>query len=143
MSAARRGNCMEGFAHCSSLSSRKYGRPSGPRQKICDQLWIPCSHSGASFRSRKVVWAKGCASRGQPSSSRLTWILDEMELDIWLPDQISGPPTWWRSAYALSLLLGKPRTVKRVDCDARREIRIHDGACKNNNRVGWDQESMG
>jgi len=52
LSDSRRGKCMEGFAHCSSLSSRKHGRPLGPRQRIWDQLWIPCSHSEASFRSR-------------------------------------------------------------------------------------------
>jgi len=89
---------MDGFAHFSSLSSMKYGRPSGPRHIIWDQVWIPCSHRGASFRSRSVAWGKGCTSRGRPSSSRWTRILDEMEVNMWLPDQISGPSTRWRSA---------------------------------------------
>ena len=96
---------MEGFAHCSSLFSMKYGRPSGPRQRIWDQIWIPCSYSRASFRSRSVAWGEGCNSSGQPSSSRWTGILDEMEADMWLPVQISGPPTWWRSAINRAAML--------------------------------------
>jgi hypothetical protein len=96
---------MEGLAHCSSLSSIKYGRPSGPRQRIWDHLWIPCSHSGASFRRRNVAKVKGCTSNGHPSSSRWIRIFDEMEVDIWLPDQISGPPTGWRSAVSRVAML--------------------------------------
>ena len=34
----REGGIMEGFAHCSSRSSMKYGWPYEPRQRIWDQL---------------------------------------------------------------------------------------------------------
>ncbi len=44
-------------------------------------------------------------SQGQPSSSRSIGILVAMEVDIWLPDQISGPPTGWRSAISKVAML--------------------------------------
>jgi len=53
----------------------------------------------------RVLWGKGCISRGQPSSSRWTGILDEMEADIWLPGQIFGPPTGCRSAISKVAML--------------------------------------
>ena len=89
---------MEGLAHWSSRSSRKYGWPSGPRHSIWDQLWIPYSHNGASFSSRRVACGKGCVSQGQPSSSRLIGILAAMEVDIWFPDHISVSPRRCKSA---------------------------------------------
>ena len=83
MSAYGSGNLIEGLAHRSSLSSIKYGRPSEPRHIILDQLWNPCSQRGASFRSRSVVWGKGCTYLqegnhprlgGPGSSTRWKWI---------------------------------------------------------------------
>ncbi len=116
MNTSGRGNYMEGLAHCNSLSSRKYGWPSGPRHIIWDHLWIPYSHSGASFPSRRVACDKDCVSQEQPSSSRSIGILVAMEVDIWLPDQISGPPTRWRSAISKGAML-------RATMDGQRGVR--------------------
>jgi hypothetical protein len=70
---------MVGFAHCNSLSSRKYGRPSGPRLRIYAQSWIECSHRGTKRWRILVVGGKGCISMGQMSSSTMKGILAVIE----------------------------------------------------------------
>ena len=45
-----------------------------------------------------VASGKGCVVNGQPSSSSGMGMSEEMDVEIWLPDQISRPPVGWRSA---------------------------------------------
>ncbi len=87
---------MTGLAHLSSLSSRKYGRPSRPRPKICAQSWIECSHRGTKRGRILVIGGKGCSAVGHPSSSVVMGSLEVMDVDIWLPSQIIVPPVGWR-----------------------------------------------
>ena len=39
-----------------------------------------------------------CDFKGQPSSSSWMGMSDDIDVEIWFPDQISGPPVGWRSA---------------------------------------------
>ena len=73
---------MLGLAHCSSLSSWKYGRPSGPRPRICAQSWIECSHRETRRWRILVVDGKGWSSVGHPLVSVVMGILDVMEVVI-------------------------------------------------------------
>ena len=45
-----------------------------------------------------IIGGKGCASSGQPSASVMVGILAVMEIEIWLPDQMSAVPTGCKSA---------------------------------------------
>ena len=45
-----------------------------------------------------VAGGKGCSSSGHPYSSVMIGILDVMEVEIWLPDQISAVPMGCKSA---------------------------------------------
>ncbi len=53
------GNRSEGFAHISSLSSRKKGRALGSRPRIWDHSRIPLSQSAVNFSIMDVVSGKG------------------------------------------------------------------------------------
>ena len=53
---------------------------------------------GTSFCRILVAEGKGCSSSGHPSSSVTIGILDVMEVEIWLPDQISVVPMGCKSA---------------------------------------------
>jgi hypothetical protein len=89
---------MIGFAHWSSFSSRKKGRPLGARPKSWVHSWMPWSHSGVNYFRMNVAAGKACVCKGHPSSSKWIGISEEMEVEIWFPDQISGLPVGWRSA---------------------------------------------
>ncbi len=64
-----RGNSIDGFAHWSSLSSRKYGRPLGSLPMIWFQSRIPWSHGGVRLVRMDADAGKSCGVIGQPSSS--------------------------------------------------------------------------
>ena len=91
-SVCGRGVRRVGLAHYNSLTSRKYGRPSGLRLRICAHSWMECSQRGLVFCRISVFWGNGCSSAGHPSSSVMIGILTEMEVEIWLPNQISDVP---------------------------------------------------
>ena len=64
------GTSIDGFAHWSSLPSKKYGRSLGSRHIIWLQSRIPWSHSGVRFVRTDVDAGKSCDFIGHPSSSR-------------------------------------------------------------------------
>ncbi len=87
-----KGNLMEGFAHWSSLSSRKWGWPLGARPRIWVQSWTPWSHGGVNFLKMNAASGKSCIFWGQPSLSNWMGMSVEMDEEIRFPDHISGPP---------------------------------------------------
>ena len=64
-----KGKSIDGFAHWSSLSSKKYGRPLGSRPIVRFQSRIPWSHSGVRCLRIDAAAGKSCVCIGQPSSS--------------------------------------------------------------------------
>ena len=98
MRSLGRGKLIDGFGHWSSLSSRKKRHPLGARPRIWVQSWMPWSHSGVNFFRINAAAGKACICKGHPSSSNWIGMSEEMDVEIWFPDQISGPPVGWRSA---------------------------------------------
>jgi len=98
MRSLGRGKLVDGFAHWSFLSYMKKGRPLGAQPRIWVHSWMPCSHSGVKFFINNVAAGKACVCKGHSSSSKWIGISEEMDLEIWFPDQVSGPPVGWRSS---------------------------------------------
>jgi len=98
MSSLGRGELIYGLAHWSSLSARKKGRPLGARPRIWVQSWMPWYHSGVIFFIMNAAAGKACICKGHLSSSKWIGMSEEMDVEIWFPAQISGPPVRWRSA---------------------------------------------
>jgi len=121
---------MVGMAHCSSLSSRKYERPSGHRPRISAQSWIGCSHRGTRRWRILVVDGKGWSSVGHPSVSVVMGILDVMEVDIWLPAKIVVSPIGWRFAVS-SVATFLPMTDGQVACPLWMWKARSSGQCRN------------
>ena len=76
----------------------KYRRPIGSRPIIWLQSRIPWSQNGVRFVRTDVDAGKSCDFIGHPSSSRRMGMSEAMDVEIRLPDHISGPPVGWRSA---------------------------------------------
>jgi len=66
---------------------------------------MTCSHSGVNFCRMNVAAGKACVCKGHPSSSKWIEISEEMDVEIWFPYLISGPPMGWRSAKSRGAML--------------------------------------
>ncbi len=75
------------------------------RLATCAHEWILYSQKGASLRNILFAHVYGCVVVGQPSSSAVMGIEEDIVEDNSLPDHISGPPRGWRSAVRRAAML--------------------------------------